>query len=107
MEFDQKSHLARRTAGGNTTSVTIPDCARDPLVFLYYFRNQLAKGSPIDTATFFSGPGRSLEILSAGKDNVTFAGKSGHRKNTGSPIAVLMRRERLKSGSPRIRFTSP
>ena len=46
-EFDQAAHRASRTVGRQTTSVEIPECARDPLTFLYYVRSRLAAGQPV------------------------------------------------------------
>lgn len=75
IDFDQKAHQARRTLGGQTATLPIPQCARDPLTFLYYYRNQLATGSPADLSTFFLGPERSLEVKPAGTEKVSAGGR--------------------------------
>ncbi|MBI2817103.1 MAG: DUF3108 domain-containing protein [Acidobacteria bacterium] len=75
IDFDQKNHQAIRMLGGQTTTVPIAACARDPLTFLYYYRNQLAAGSTADTASFFLGSERSLEVKPAGTETVTVSGR--------------------------------
>ena len=75
IEFDQKAHQARRTSGGQTASFPIPDCARDPLTFLYYFRSQLAAGSPANLHTFYSVTGHSLEVKALGPETVSAGGR--------------------------------
>jgi hypothetical protein len=75
VEFDQKAHQARRTRGGQTAAFPIPECARDPLTFLYYFRSQIAAGAPINSATFYVGSGYGLEIRPAGAETVRVGGR--------------------------------
>lgn len=75
IEFDQQNHQARRMLGGQSSTPPIPPCARDPLTFLYYYRNQLASGAPADTASFFLGAERSLEVKPAGNESVAVGGR--------------------------------
>jgi len=42
VEFDQERHEARYTRGAQISAVSVPECARDPLTLLYFFRRQLA-----------------------------------------------------------------
>jgi hypothetical protein len=41
-EFDQQKHEVRRSGPGQSSAVSVPPCARDPLALLYHFRQQLA-----------------------------------------------------------------
>ena len=75
IEFDQTTHLARRSRENQTTTASIPECARDPLAFLYYFRNQLALGNTLDSGTFHWGANFSLQIESAGPETVKAGGR--------------------------------
>lgn len=75
IDFDQKSHQARRMLGGQSATVPIPACARDPLTFLYYYRNQLAAGSPIDSGSFFLGFERTIEVKPAATETVAVSGR--------------------------------
>jgi len=93
IEFDQTSHQAHRTFGGETSALSIPNCARDPLVFLYYFRRQLAAGKPADVSTFFAGTGSSLEIKPAGTETVSVGGV----KRNAEKFLVTYRRPRRET----------
>ncbi len=42
LDFDQERHEARYTRGAQVSAVSVPECARDPLTLLYFFRRQLA-----------------------------------------------------------------
>lgn len=42
VEFDQERHEARYTRGAQVSTVSVPECARDPLTLLYFFRRQIA-----------------------------------------------------------------
>ena len=75
IEFDQTAHLARRSRENQTTTASIPECARDPLAFLYYFRNQLVLGNTLDSGTFHWGSNFSLQIESAGPETVKAGGR--------------------------------
>jgi len=97
IEFDQKAHQARRTSGGQTASFPIPDCARDPLTFLYYFRSQLSAGGPVNLHTFYSSPGHSLEVKAVGPETVSAGGRrrladrysvTYHRPNSATTFEV-------------------
>jgi hypothetical protein len=74
IEFDQKAHQARITKAGGTDSFAIPECARDPLSFLYYFRAQLAAGKWPDTTGFFIGPAPRLQIRREGTETISAGG---------------------------------
>ncbi|MEZ5362706.1 MAG: DUF3108 domain-containing protein [Bryobacterales bacterium] len=54
--FDQDAHRAQRTtaAGGGESSFDVPPCGRDGLAFLYFLRQDLARGriSPPDDINF-------------------------------------------------------
>jgi hypothetical protein len=56
VEFDQDAHSARRTSagGGGESEFSVPPCARDALAFLYFLRQDLARGriSPPDDVNF-------------------------------------------------------
>lgn len=75
IEFDQSAHLARRTLENQTTSASIPECARDPLAFLYYFRSQLAAGTTLDSGTFHFGSNYSVQIKAEGPETVEAGGR--------------------------------
>lgn len=75
IQFDQKNHQATKISHGQSSSVAIPNCARDPVTFLYYLRKQLAAGSSVDAATFFLGLEQSLEVKTDGSDTVTVRGQ--------------------------------
>ena len=67
IEFDQRNRQAKRTRGGQTTTVSVPECARDPLTFLYYYRNQLALGKPLDSGTVHLGKDLDIRFEPAGQ----------------------------------------
>ena len=75
VKFDQEAHQAQRTRGGQTAAFPIPECARDPLSFFYYFRSQIAAGGPLNSATFFGGAGYGVEIRPAGPETVRAGGR--------------------------------
>ncbi len=56
VEFDQDAHRAHRVsaAGGGESEFEIPPCGRDALAFLYFLRQDLARGriSPPDDINF-------------------------------------------------------
>lgn len=58
VEFDQQKQRAKRTTlkGGGISEFDIPPCARDGLAFLYYLRNDIARGRipPPDDINFGS-----------------------------------------------------
>lgn len=75
IEFDQTAHLATISRGDQTTTASIPECARDPLAFLYYFRNQLVLGNNLDSGTFHLGANFNLQIEAAGPETVEAGGR--------------------------------
>ncbi len=55
LEFDQAAHRVRRIRGRDATTAPIPECARDPLTFLYYARSRLAAGEPVEPGSLHYG----------------------------------------------------
>ena len=74
MEFDQKAHRVRRIRGRNTTTETIPECARDPLTFLYYLRSRAAAGQPVGSSRIHYGKEIALQLDRDGPGTVTIGG---------------------------------
>jgi uncharacterized protein DUF3108 len=93
VEFDQKAHLAKRTMNGQISSLAIPECARDPLTFLYYFRNQLAAGLAATPASIYLGPEHGLEIRRIGPEKVVVGG----RERSAEKFSLTYRRPRRAS----------
>ena len=54
-EFDPVTRQVRRTRNGQSSVTTVPECPRDPLTFLYYFRGQLASGKTPGMEELFLG----------------------------------------------------
>ena len=57
LEFDQTAFPDR-----NTTTAAIPECARDPLTFLYYARSRMAAGQPVDWGSMHYGKQIALQL---------------------------------------------
>ena len=74
MEFDQKAHRVRRIQGRNTTTATIPECARDPLTFLYYLRSRAAQGQAVESSRIHYGKEIALELDQDGTGTVAVGG---------------------------------
>ncbi|MBI3894572.1 MAG: DUF3108 domain-containing protein [Acidobacteria bacterium] len=75
IEFDQVAHEAHRTRNGQTTTDSIPECAQDPITFLYYFRSRLAEGKPSDSGTLYRGGSFTVRVRAAGSETVPFRGQ--------------------------------
>ena len=75
IEFDQQNRQARRTRSGQTTTLSVPECARDPLTFLYYFRSQLAATKPFDSGTFHLGANFDVRFEFTGRGTETLGGR--------------------------------
>ena len=64
--FDQKKGEATRTtlfpAGGGTSTMTVPSCARDALAFLYFARRELGQGRVPPPQQVFFGSGYSVRM---------------------------------------------
>ena len=75
IDFDQKAHEAKRTVNGHTSTISVSECAKDPLTFLYYFRSELAKRKTAQTASLVLAPERSLEITGGSTETITAAGR--------------------------------
>lgn len=74
MEFDQKAHRVQRIQGRNTTTATVPECARDPLTFLYYVRSRAAAGQPVESSRIHYGKDIALELDRNGTATVRVGG---------------------------------
>lgn len=78
VEFNQSAGTAERqtAAGGGVSRFDIPPCARDALTFLYYLRQDLAKGRipPPDDVNF--GAQYSIIVTYAETRQVEAAGKA-------------------------------
>lgn len=75
IEFDQQNRQAKRTRGSQTNTISVPECARDPLAFLYYFRGQLAAAKPMASGTFHLGANFEVRFESAGQGTETVGGR--------------------------------
>jgi uncharacterized protein DUF3108 len=75
IEFDQKAHQAKRTVNGQTTALSVSECARDPLAFLYYFRSELAQRRTAQTTSLVLAPEKRLEISSGATETITAGGR--------------------------------
>ena len=88
MEFDQKTHRVRRIRGRNTTTETIPECARDPLTFLYYVRSRTAAGEPVESSRIHYGKDIALKLGRREAGTVVAGGsqKQGEKLEVGFPV---------------------
>jgi hypothetical protein len=75
IEFDQKAHQAKRTVNGQTATLPVSECAKDPLAFLYYFRSELAKRRTAQISSLVLAPDKSLEISSGTTETITAGGR--------------------------------
>lgn len=75
IEFDQQNRQALTTRDGQTSIATVPECARDPLAFFYYFRRELASGSAPRVGAFHLGSNFDLKIETAGRETIPVRGK--------------------------------
>ena len=74
IEFDQAAHRARRTGGRQPGSVEIPECARDPLTFIYYARSRLATGQPAASGSVHLGRNLTVRLEPSGAETVSVIG---------------------------------
>jgi hypothetical protein len=74
LEFDQKAHRVRRIQGRNITTATIPECARDPLTFLYYVRSRAAAGESVESGRIHYGKDIALQLAQGGTAAVEVGG---------------------------------
>lgn len=74
IEFDQTAHRARRTGGQQPGSSEIPECARDPLTFIYYVRSQLAAGQLPASGSVQAGRNLTVRLESSGSETVSVLG---------------------------------
>ncbi|MGH9783932.1 MAG: DUF3108 domain-containing protein [Terriglobia bacterium] len=75
IEFDQAAHRAQRTGGRQPGSAEIPECARDPLTFIYYTRSQLAAGQPAGSGSVHLGRNITVQLAASGAETVSVLGK--------------------------------
>jgi hypothetical protein len=75
VDFDQASHQAQWTRNHQTTTVSIPECARDPLTYLYYFRGELASGRVPAWRTLAPGTHFDMDVEPRGPETATVAGQ--------------------------------
>jgi len=77
--FDQKKGEATRTtvypAGGGTSTMSIPSCARDALAFLYFGRRELGQGRGPPAQQVFYGSAYSVRMDYTGAQTITVADK--------------------------------
>ena len=73
--FDQKKGEAARTtvfpAGGGTSTLSIPSCARDGMAFLYFARRELGQGRVAPAQQVFYGSAYSVRMDYTGALNIT------------------------------------
>jgi len=74
MEFDQTAHRVKRIQGRNSTTAAIPECARDPLTFLYYLRSRTAAGQSVDSSRIHFGKEIALQLDQDGTATVSVGG---------------------------------
>jgi hypothetical protein len=75
IEFDQKAHQAKRTVNGQTATLSVSECARDPLAFLYYFRSELAQHRTARTTSIVLAPDKHLEISGGATESISAGGR--------------------------------
>lgn len=75
IEFDQEAHQAKRTVNGQTATLPVSECAKDPLAFLYYFRGELAKHKTAQTASIVLAPDKHLDVSGGATETVTVGGR--------------------------------
>jgi hypothetical protein len=74
VEFDQERREARYSRGAQVSTASVPECARDPLALLYFFRRQLAfqevpRGQP-HNGTFTLGTDFSVSFEAVAPETV-------------------------------------
>jgi hypothetical protein len=84
-EFDQKRNVAKRQtlvpatadkpAGGGSSELPLPPCARDALTFQYYARRELGQGRVPAAGRIFFGSGYDLKMVYTGAMDIPVAGK--------------------------------
>jgi hypothetical protein len=77
--FDQKKGEATRTtvypAGGGTSTLAIPSCARDAMAFLYFARRELGQGRVPPPQQVFFGSGYSVRMDYTGAQTIAASDK--------------------------------
>lgn len=74
LEFDQEAHEVRRIQGRDTTTATVPECARDPLTFLYYVRSRTAAGQPVESSSVHYGRELAAQLAPGASGTVEIGG---------------------------------
>jgi hypothetical protein len=84
-DFDQKTNIAsRRTlvpatadkpAGGGTSDLQLPTCARDALTFQYFARREMGQGRVPPAGRIFFGSGYDVKMVYTGAIDIPVAGK--------------------------------
>jgi hypothetical protein len=63
LEFDQTARRVRIIRGRNSSTEPAPECARDPLTFLYYVRSRIAAGLPVETESLQYGKDLRIRLV--------------------------------------------
>jgi hypothetical protein len=74
MEFDQTTHHVQHIRSRGTTTDPIPECARDPLTFLYYVRTLAAAGKAADPGSMHYAKGVAIQLAPGGPGSVDVGG---------------------------------
>jgi len=74
--FDPHNGTAtRRSAGGGSTELQVPQCSRDALAFLYYVRHELSEGRVPPAETVYWGAPYDVHLQLAGSETIRIADK--------------------------------
>ncbi len=76
IEFDPATRQATHTRGNQTTTMAVPQCARDPLTFLYYFRRELAAGRRVASGAVQLGTSIAVQIAPGVPEPVRVSGQT-------------------------------
>lgn len=73
----QAGEAVRQTlAGGGQSRFPVPDCAKDALAYLQYFRREMASGRVPPPATIYFGAAYQLRLEYAGRQRVDVGGET-------------------------------
>lgn len=75
IEFDQKAHQAKRTVNGQTATLPVSECAKDPLAFLYYFRSEISQHRTAQASSIVLAPEKHLDISGGVTETITAGGR--------------------------------
>jgi len=76
MEFDQAARRVRLIRGPHTAADPAPECARDPLTFLYYARSRMAAGLPVEAESMSYGKNFAVRLATGGNATIELGGTS-------------------------------